>query len=729
MVLSKINNKVSYKELKKLDPTDINKEAELYQIIAKDVDIIIALGNAKHMKEYNITYFPIYLVKENERVIQIGIYELLTADLPKYMNKETNSLDIELLNEDPLIYVFITKKMLEELRKVPEETIYDMELVKEEERAKDLEEEKEAAKEKRKKDAATDLEEGEEYEDDEDKELQQFKKNKAKELEEEEKKEMHPGALEIPPIRQHIFKPIRSALVLALLPEETKHMALSIKEGFTSAPDKHNWLQEFMKNGNYSIQDNEAKGDCFFAVIRDAFEQLGQATTVQFLRESLARDETEKVFMNYKDIYRSAEAAYKEEKKQMDHFQQEYEKYKKLISETINKAEQKTLTTTAKKVKAQHDKIFLESKFSKKTLTDNKFMKSVDTLAQFKDKVMTSDYWADESAISKLERLLNVKFILLSKQAFNAGDLANVLNCGEADERIQQATVFRPEYYIICDYDGTHYQLIKYKKKGIFKFTELPYDIKKLIVHKCMERNSGIFSLISEFKEFKDQLEERSGQRGNKNEVEEPAFQELSDAKLRGLYDDNILFVFYSGSASNKAPGKGPQEKMPADSESVKEFAQLAAIPDWRKKLDNSWTGGPFMLDGHRWQSIDHYLAAVQFKEKFPEFYLSFSLESGTPLSKDLELVKCALSASGKCRGSKGEPGELIRPKEVTLESLSKEREKIELENALLAKFSQNEDLKNLLLQTKNAALAHYKKSAEPILQEPLMIIREKLKE
>ena len=714
MVLSKINNKVSYKELKKLDPSDINKEAELYQIVAKEVDIIIALGNAKQLKEYNITYFPIYLVKENDRVMQIGVYEILTANLHKLMNKETQSLDIELLDEDPLIYVFITKKILEELRKVPEETIYEMELGKEdervEERAKQMAEDKEKAKET----AIADLEEGEEYENEE--------VRKAKE--DEEKKEMHHGALEIPPIRQHIFKPIRGALVLALLPEETKHVALSIKEGFTSSPSKHNWLQEFMHNSNYSIKDNEGNGDCFFAVVRDAFEQLGQATTIRHLREALARDETELVFMNYKDIYRGAESAYKEEKKQMEHLQGEYDKYKTLIAGTINKAEQKTLTTTAKKIKAHHDKIFLEAKFSKKTLTDNKFMKGVDTLAQFKEKVMTSDYWADESAISRLERILNVKFILLSNQAYKAGDLANVLNCGESDERIQKETIFRPEFYIICDYSGIHYQLVKYKKKGIFTFTEIPYDNKKLIVHKCMERNSGGFSLIPEFKEFKEKLEEKIGLTAAE---EEPAFQEISDAKLRDLYDDNILFVFYNGSASNKAPGKGPQEKMPT-SETIKEFAQLAAIPDWRKKLDNEWPSA-FMLDGHRWQTVDHYLAAVQFKDKFPEFYLSFSLESGTPLSKDLEIVKCALSASGKCRGSKGEPGQLIRPKEVTLESLSKEREKVELENALLAKFGQNEDLKNLLLQTKNATLAHYKKSSEPILQEPLIIVRDNLKE
>lgn len=48
-------------------------------------------------------------------------------------------------------------------------------------------------------------------------------------------------------------------------------------------------------------------------------------------------DETERVFMNYKDIYRGAESAYKEEKKQMEHLQGEYDKYKKLIAATINK--------------------------------------------------------------------------------------------------------------------------------------------------------------------------------------------------------------------------------------------------------------------------------------------------------------------------------------------------------------------------------------------------------
>ena len=60
MVLSKINSDVSYPELKSVDSGDLKTEASLYQIEIKDVDVIIAVGNAKNtFEEANIFYFPI----------------------------------------------------------------------------------------------------------------------------------------------------------------------------------------------------------------------------------------------------------------------------------------------------------------------------------------------------------------------------------------------------------------------------------------------------------------------------------------------------------------------------------------------------------------------------------------------------------------------------------------------------------------------------------------------
>ena len=227
-----------------------------------------------------------------------------------------------------------------------------------------------------------------------------------------------------------------------------------------------------------------------------------------------------------------------------------------------------------------------------------------------------------------------------------------------------------------------------------------------------MEKNSGLYALIPDFVKLK-------GSDFDLNKVSTPKFEELSEAKIRGLYDENIVFVFYDKSSSKSLPGKGAGEQIPK--EMVRDFSELASIMDWRKKLDNSWVQ-PFTLDGKRWNSVEHYYQASKFKENNPEFYLSFSVESGTELSKNPEMAKAAASKNGKYKG------ELIRPKEVKIDAeFYGKRKDVEKNNALEAKFTQNADLAKLLMETKNAKLLHYKTGVEPILREDLMLIRDKI--
>jgi len=670
MVLSKINRDLSYPELKSVDSGDLKMEAELYQIEVNDVDIIVAIGNVKNtFEDKNIFYFPIYLVKNNNKVVQIGLYEIEASNYINYLDN-FNNLDVENLDE-PLIYNFVTKDMLENLRMKP-----DVPLIK-----------KENDKGAKEEGEITESEEAL-----------------------EPKEELLFELYEIPKERSDIFILTKGIPLAPLLTEETMKKAKDIREKYNSSLSE-NWVQKFMENNYFYITDNEGGGDCLFATVRDAFSSIAQQTSVNKLRKKLSDEANEKIFLGYKEQYDMYNQSALEETNKIKALGIEYAKMKEKFSNTFDRNEKKYLSEEAKKIKDIHDKMIGEKKITARIIGEVKFMKGIDTLEKFKKKIRSCEFWAETWAISTLERILNIKFIILSSEAYKSEDIKNVLQCGQLnDEYLENKGIFYPEFYIVVDYTGSHYKLVGYKKKSIFKFQEIPYDIKKLIVDKCLEKNAGVFALIPDFQKFK------AGLQKNVNNQDQYDFQELSEAKLRGMYDDNTVFVFYTKSNDKPLPGKGSGEKIPGDK--IKDFSNLATMSQWRKKLDDFWVQ-PFTLDNHKWASVEHYYQGSKFKKMHPEFYLSFSLDSGTELSKNPEMAKAAGSKSGKLKG------ELLRPIEASIDpDFFGKRSKQELYNAQNAKFTQNEDLKELLLATKDAKLTHYKKGSPPEVLDDLMIIR-----
>jgi len=690
MVLSKINNDVSYPELKSVDPGDIKTEANLYQIEVHGIEIIIAVGNSKNTyEEKNILFFPIYLVKHNNKVVQIGLYEIKASDYISYLDKY-NNLDVEQMNE-PLIYRFADKEFLNKLRMPPETSLKRVE----------------------KEDKKYEDEEEEEDEDENEKYVKKFEKEES---------------YEIPDSRKDIFILTKGVPIPPPLKEETRNIAREIKEEYEKRSNEEKkrglWIEKFMKNDNYGIEDNEGGGDCLFATIRDAFSSIAQQTNVNKIRKKISNETNEKIFNEYKTLYDDNKNAILSDTNQIKQLELEYKEIQDRFANTVDREEKTKIIAHASDIQKKRDRLIQEKKLSTQLFSEYKFMKGVDTLEKFKAKIRTCDFWADTWAITTLERILNVKLIILSSEMYNAGDLNNILQCGQLnDEILTNQGVFNPEYYIIVEHTGNHYKLITYKKKKIFTFKEIPYDLKDMIIHKCMERNEGPFHLIPEFQKMK------TGRKRSNSNSSETNFEELTESKIRGLYDDNTVFMFYAKSV-NKHPGMGSGEKIPK--QDIKEFSELAIIPDWRKKLSNFWVDieNPFVLDNHKWASVEHYYQGSKFKKTNPQFYLSFTLDSGTELSKDPAMAKAAGGKTGKLKGK------LLRPIEVQIDpDFFGSRHKKEMYAAQYAKFTKEKgkekdstDFKELLLATKNAKLVQFVRGKPPVVFDELMMAREKIR-
>lgn len=668
MVLSKINKDVSYPELKSVDPGDLKLEANLYQMEVLGEDVIVAVGNAKTTFEENdIIFFPIYLVKKNNKVVQIGVFEV-ESDKPMKMMDDKNNLDIKQFDE-PVIYSFVTKDMIQKKRMVPEVSL--------------------------------------------------VKKKVVHEVVEEVVYN------EIPRERKDIFVLTHGAHIPQLLQEESEDDAKKIKKAYREEGGGI-WIDKYMKNNNYSIVESEVTrndcGDYFFAAVRDAFSNIAQQTSIMKLRKRLSDEADDALFSNYKELYTMHHEKIMTETNTIKELKTQYVMLQGKFANTLDRGEKKELSDTATKIKEEHDQMVKDKKITNQLLDEFKFMKGVETPEQLQKKIRTKDYFADTWAISTLERILNVKFIILSNDDYKNGDMKNVLKCGQLNDSIlENRGVFQPEFYIMLDYSpGTHYKVIGYKKKLIFKFSEIPYDIKRMIVDKCMEKNAGAFALIPDFKKFKAD-NNKSKNKSTTDEDFEEQYDELSDVKLRGLYDDDIVFTIYAKSNDKPLPGKGSGEKIPLK-RIRDEFSMLAHIPGWRKRLDRSWKQ-EFKVDGKKWTSVEHYYQANKFKKHNPAFYESFSLDSDSDLSKDVEMARAAGSKSGKFKG------ETLRPEGVKIDpDYSDATYKKEMYNAQYAKFVQHDDLKSILMGTNNAMLAEHVKGRPPIVLDDLMMIRDKFK-
>ena len=155
------------------------------------------------------------------------------------------------------------------------------------------------------------------------------------------------------------------------------------------------------------------------------------------------------------------------------------------------------------------------------------------------------------------------------------------------------------------------------------------------------------------------------------------------------------MFVFYSKSA-DKLPGRGANERVPEGS-----FDELRKCNDWRKKLSNFWMS-EFEVDGVRWKSVEHYYQASKFKR------------GNIGLYEKIRDCESALEAK-RLGGKRNKCDE---------DFFTSGRCNEEMFRAQYAKFTQNEELRNMLKSTGDVELYHYMRGGRLVRFDGLERIR-----
>lgn len=439
MVKSVLNSKITYLEDKNISVEDVDKDGQLYEYqIMDDIVVNLATGNFRydHVAENNVLFFPIYLVKDGEKIVsQIGVFEFMNADLPNVLDADSD-VDLNALGE-PLLYSFATNEFLSKYAVSTPDVAVEPEPI----------------------------EDTDEY---------------------------------VIPAQQDVEEQLFDTPLDVFEEDEEPDITFKIDESST-------WIQKLMRSNKYGIVDNEGAGDCLFACIRDAYAGIGKVLSIPKLREMVSNSATQELFNNYKTLFDNFTKTVDELTVIRDKIKEDA-KAKSLIGKAEKeRIKKKAIIGEIEQMKEHLTKIVDQLATAKINAAEFKFMKGVDDLAAFKKKIRTCNFWGDVWAIHTLERVLNIKLIVLSSEKYNKDDLQNILQCGHLEDNV---TKFEPDYYVIVDYTGSHYRLITYGGKTIFKFADLPKSIKHKIIDMCMVKNVGYFTIIPDFQKLK---EERKG--------------------------------------------------------------------------------------------------------------------------------------------------------------------------------------------------------------------------
>ena len=794
MVRSRIDPAINYPEVKALDRTDTKEtqyKAPLYEAEVLGIHTIVSIGQIKNtFIEKGIVYFPLYLIKDDKVLSQIGVIEAMQETIPSLLDEEN---DINLEKAEPaLLYSFVKESLVRKAvyisgRAETEGMAMAMAQAPKIKSKLSLAPLSLSASEKERKDAlkksaVLSKELGVGGVDDEGEDFAAGVDAEESDLQTAIRASILEGS-KVPDL------PLKHASI----PVQTLDQFDAERKRYRHIKDE-SWMESYYENNNFKVIQNSGGGDCFFMIICQAYKTIDPDTTMSVikLRRLLSYALTERQFTEYKTLYDD----YSREEKKLVKDNQDIAIRNKEIKERFqnsqSKQEKLELKAESEKLIERNKRVMQELEVVKENKKEVKFMKGIKTIQQLREVMqkgeMTSEYWVDAWAIAALEVILNIKFIILSYNDFNQNQRKsfqeiNVINCGndltkslveEIRKNVAEVSrtegsgsgsgsglgagaaaasadmggkkspddyEFNPDYYIMVSHSMEHYELITYYGNAMLTFPEIPYCVKLQIVTRCLQGRffNGVYSHIPQFNLF---IQELGIAKKVEGRMVDESVDALSAAASNPHFSENIQLVHHR-SAGDEMPGRAQgdyvaQSDRPGFMELGGGGHDHRGSNSWRRKISNEWNA-PFTLDGHRWLSVEHYYQANKFFKKHPEFYLLFTMDANkkskyyepssisSRIAHDVELATYAGRKLGttKIDGKKV----VLRPEEVAIDpDFFNGRHARVLEDATYAKFTQNDDLANILMLTNNAKLINYHHTKEPSVSVHLMRVRSKLR-
>jgi len=804
MVRSRLDPSINYPEVKALDQTDTKDsqyKAPLYEAEVLGIHTIVSIGQIKNtFIEKGIVYFPLYLIKDDKVLSQIGVIEAMQDTIPSLLDEE-NDINLE-KTEPALLYSFVKESLVRKAVYIAgrAETSGMAQAQAPKIKSKlslaplSLSASEKERKDALKKSAVLSKELGVGGVDEDEDEGERGERGEFNAGVDAEEVDLQRA------IRASILEGSRVPdlpLKHASIPVQTLDQFDAERKRYRHIKDE-SWMESYYENNNFKVIQNSGGGDCFFMIICQAYKTIDPDTTMSVikLRRLLSYALTERQFTEYKTLYDDYSSLEKKLVKENQDIATRNKEIKERFQNSQSKQEKLELKAESEKLIQSNKRVVQELEVVKENKKEVKFMKGVKTIQQLRDVMqkgeMTSEYWVDAWAIAALEVILNIKFINLSYNDFNQNQRKsfqeiNVINCGNdlspslveeirknvaevgkgdgsgvgamadasadmgskksaaaaasASASASEDYEFNPDYYIMVSHSMEHYELITYYGNAMLTFPEIPYCVKLQIVTRCLQGKffNGAYSHIPQFKLF---IQELGIAKKVEGRVVDESVDALSAAASNPHFSENIQLVHHK-SAGDQMPGRlqgdyVEQSDRPGFMELGGGGHEQRGNNNWRRKISNEWNA-PFTLDGHRWLSVEHYYQANKFLKKNPEFYLLFTMDANkkskyyepssilSRIAHDVELATYAGRKLGttKIDGKKV----MLRSEEVVIDpDFFNGRHAKVLEDATYAKFTQNDDLSNILLLTNNAKLINYHHTKEPSVSVHLMRVRSKLR-